>query len=110
LLAVKGIQLYNPFQVDGNGNRAPFPNNQIPVSLMDPVAKALFSSNLYPQPVNGNLTNNYFYASNSHIYADQGDVKLGLQLVAKGPAFCSLHTEFSGQSVVEFVPTSWQWI
>ncbi len=51
LLTERGIQLYNPFQVDANGNRAPFPNNQIPVTQIDPVAKALFAdTKLYPLP------------------------------------------------------------
>ncbi len=48
LLTEQGIQLYNPFQLDANGNRTPFPNNQIPVSMIDPVAGNLFSSGLYP--------------------------------------------------------------
>lgn len=83
LLQQKGIQLFNPFQVDASGNRAPFPNNQVPASLIDPVAKALFSSPLYPLPANGNLTNNFFNTSNSHIYADQGDVKVDYNLSDK---------------------------
>jgi len=83
LLQVKGIQLYNPFDVDAHGNRAPFPNNQIPMSLLDPVAKNLFGSSLYPAPVNGNLINNYFNTVSSHIYADQGDVKVDYNLSDK---------------------------
>ncbi len=33
LLTQRNEQLYNPFSVDANGNRAAFPNNQIPLSL-----------------------------------------------------------------------------
>ena len=76
LLREKGIQLFNPFQLGANGNRAPFPNNQIPVGLIDLVAANLFASPLYPLPVNGNLTNNFFNTTKSHIYNNQGDIKV----------------------------------
>lgn len=69
-------QLYNPFSVTGSGARTPFPNNQIPQSLMSPAALKILSSQFYPQPTNGNLVNNYQYAQNSHINGDQGDVKI----------------------------------
>ena len=75
LLNERGIVLYNPFNVV-NGERQPFPNNQIPMSLLDPVARNLFASPLYAQPANGNLTNNFFYSSQSAINVDQGDVKI----------------------------------
>jgi len=100
LLAVKGIQLYNPFQVDASGKRAPFPNNQIPIGLIDPVAKALFSSNLYPQPVNGNLINNFFYTTKSHIYADQGDVKLDYNLSEKDRLFARYTQSFQDNPTI----------
>ena len=48
LLTDQGIQLYNPYQLDANGNRTPFLNNHIPLKMMDPVARNLFSSGLYP--------------------------------------------------------------
>ena len=71
------IQLYNPYSVDANGNRAPFPNNQIPANLIDPAAKALLNdTTLYPLPLNDKLTNNYVYSSSSYIKSDQGDLKL----------------------------------
>lgn len=37
------LQLYNPFSLDASGRRQPFPNNQIPLSLQSPVARALFA-------------------------------------------------------------------
>src|ERR1700693_3822161 len=76
LLTEQGIQLYNPFQLDANGNRTPFQNNLIPVSMIDPVARNLFSSGLYPQPLNGDLTNNFVNTTRSHNNADQGDVRI----------------------------------
>jgi hypothetical protein len=90
-LLAKGIQLYNPFQLIAAGTgtcpvsatagcRTPFPNNQIPLNLLDPVAKNLFASSKYPLPVTSGLQNNYFNTSSSHIYADQGDVKIDYNL------------------------------
>ncbi|HWR52032.1 MAG TPA: carboxypeptidase-like regulatory domain-containing protein, partial [Bryobacteraceae bacterium] len=66
LLSERGIQLYNPFDVDAAGNRRPFPNNQIPASLIDPVARNLFNSEFYPLPTVDALENNFFAVSRSH--------------------------------------------
>jgi Carboxypeptidase regulatory-like domain len=82
-LLAKGIQLYNPFQLDAAGKRVPFANNQIPLSLLDPVAKNLFASAKYPLPVVAGVQNNYFNTSSSHIYQDQGDVKVDYNLSDK---------------------------
>jgi len=76
LLTERGIQLYDPFQRDSAGNRVPFANNQIPLTRLDPVAKNLFASPLYPLPAASGLQNNYFNTSSSYIHQDQGDVKL----------------------------------
>src|SRR5262249_7488262 len=83
LLATKNIQLYNPFQLDASGKRVAFPNNQIPASLLDPVARNLFNSALYPLPVVSGLQNNFFNTSASHIYVDQGDAKIDYNLSDK---------------------------
>jgi hypothetical protein len=73
----KGTQLYNPLQRDASGNRVPFARNIIPATLIDPVAKALFSkTNLYPAPVNNQLEGNQFNTSRSFTHGDQGDVKI----------------------------------
>jgi carboxypeptidase family protein len=80
LLTERGIQLYNPFLRDANSNRVPFPNNQIPVELLDPVARALFASNLYPLPVNNGLQNNQFNTTSSKTVGDQFDVKIDANL------------------------------
>jgi len=74
----KVIQLYNPYQVDSNGIRSPFPNNMIPASLLSPAAvKLLNNLSLYPAPqINRFTTANYSYASASYINTDQGDIKL----------------------------------
>jgi hypothetical protein len=79
----RGIQLYNPLQLDASGNRVPFANNQIPASLLDPVAKNLFSSPLYPLPVTPGLQNNFYNTTASHIYQDQGDAKIDYNMSDK---------------------------
>ncbi len=76
-----GVQLYNPYSVNGQGIRAPFPNNQIPVSLFNPVVQKLFADqSLYPLPSLATqataLDTNYFYSSSSYLKSDQGDFKL----------------------------------
>src|SRR6202162_5562544 len=76
LLTEQGIQLYNPFQLDTNGKRTPFQNNLIPASMLDPVAGNLFSSGLYPQPLNGNLLDNFVNTTRSYNNVDQGDVRV----------------------------------
>lgn len=73
-------QLYNPFQLDASGRRVPFLNNQIPLNLINPVAKALFSSPLYPLPVNSRTQGNYFNSTSSFNHMDQGDVKIDYNL------------------------------
>ena len=70
------IQLYNPYSLTATGARTPFPNNQIPLSLMSSPAQKIISSQYYPQPMNGNLINNYQYATNSYTNGDQGDLKI----------------------------------
>jgi uncharacterized membrane protein len=63
-------QLKNP--VTG----APYVNNQIPLSQLNPVAAALFASKFYPTPVNGNVTNNAINQVNQAFNTDQGDAKI----------------------------------
>jgi hypothetical protein len=65
----------NPFN-----HNAPFPNNQIPLGLLDPVAKNLFAASQYPLPNsagnNNGLQNNYTYSLHQAINQDQGDAKV----------------------------------
>ncbi|HYZ87634.1 MAG TPA: carboxypeptidase-like regulatory domain-containing protein [Bryobacteraceae bacterium] len=88
LLTQRGVQLFNPFNLDASGNRTPFPNNQIPLSLANPVALNLFNnSSLYPLPANNNLQNNQFNTSRSSIDGDQGDVKIDVNFSEKDRFF-----------------------
>jgi hypothetical protein len=83
----KGTQLYNPFQRDAAGNRVPFANNRIPTNLFDPVARALFSSDLYPEPINGDSRLNQLNTSRSFTHGDQGDVKIDYNRSQKDRVF-----------------------
>src|SRR5215467_1350015 len=87
LLTERGIQLYNPFQIDAKGERMPCLNNQIPTSLMDPVARNLFSSAVYPIPLTGDLTNNYVNTTRSHNNVDQGDARVDYKVSQKDQVY-----------------------
>jgi hypothetical protein len=54
----------------------PFPNNQIPITRLNTVAKNLFASKYYPTPVNSQTTNNAINTVTQAFNADQGDVKV----------------------------------
>ena len=64
--------LKNPF----NGTTIPFNNLANAGLAPNIVASNLFSNAAYPQPINGNLTNNAFYTENSALNVDQGDAKV----------------------------------
>lgn len=71
------VQLYNPYSVLANGNRAPFVNNQIPRSMFSPAAVALLSdSTYYPGPLSNALRNNQSNRAISKLNLDQGDVRM----------------------------------
>src|ERR1700730_11825286 len=92
LAGSKPIQLYNPC-TPGTGTtgspcvaaafRTPFPNNQIPVAMMSPVAAALFASPLYPTAINNSLTNNALQEKSTAFNSDQGDVKIDYKISDK---------------------------
>jgi hypothetical protein len=92
LLLQKGVQLYNPCAAGTGINgvactaaavRTPFANNQIPIGMIDPVAKALFASSLYPAPVNGSLINNAVNTSANNFNSDQYDAKADYNISEK---------------------------
>ncbi|MGO9084718.1 MAG: carboxypeptidase regulatory-like domain-containing protein [Candidatus Sulfotelmatobacter sp.] len=93
-----GIQLYNPCasvtpptpctpESAPATTRQPFPNNQIPMAMLSPVASALFASSLYPQPVNTALQNNAVNTSVSKLDVDQGDLKVDFKASQKDSIF-----------------------
>ncbi len=77
LLAEQGVQLHDYADTGAGGRRAPFANNAIPLSRIDPVAQALFSdTSLYPEPVNDGLRFNQFNTRNTTLMNHQGDAKV----------------------------------
>ena len=79
------IQLYNPCAGTTGQNatpcvaapvRQPFVNNQIPISMISPVAAALFASPLYPKTINNNLVNNALQETGTQFNSDQGDIRV----------------------------------
>jgi hypothetical protein len=78
------IQLYNPLSADANGNRAPFVNNQIPVSMFSAAIRTLINNTTYyPLPLNTALRFNQVNSSSSYVNSDQGDFKLDWKIDTK---------------------------
>jgi hypothetical protein len=79
-----GIQLYNAKSLDASGNRSPFPNNQIPLSMFSPSVIKLFNSpSLYPLPLSSAIRFNQSDYVSSFVNSDQGDFKLDWKIDAK---------------------------
>lgn len=83
LTAPTPYQLKNPKALDANGNPTPFGGNIIPLGMIDPVAKALFASDKYPAPQNGNLINNYYVSNATVTNQKQGDIKIDYNMSDK---------------------------
>ncbi len=84
-----GKQLYNPLtQVtvtapDGTVSyvRQPFANNQIPASMIDPVARNLFTyQKFYPAPLLNQNVNNWDGAGRQGLSSNQGDFKVDYKI------------------------------
>jgi hypothetical protein len=87
-----GVQLYNPcvsFSAPCTPSsapattRQPFPNNQIPLAMISPVASNLFASSLYSAPTNGQLSQNASYTQASQQNVEQGDLKIDFRPTQK---------------------------
>jgi hypothetical protein len=68
--------IYNPLTQTASGStfqRQPFPGNQIPGSMIDPVGRNLM--NLYPLPAQAGTANNYLYAAARAITENSWDAK-----------------------------------
>jgi hypothetical protein len=72
--------IYDPSTTVGNGfNRSPFPNNQIPSNMINPIAVKVM--NLFPSPNNpgtgtGGFTNNYKRQEDRTFHRDNWDTKV----------------------------------
>ncbi|MGP0020220.1 MAG: TonB-dependent receptor [Candidatus Sulfotelmatobacter sp.] len=87
-----GTQLYNPCvsftepctpSSAPATTRSPFPNNQIPMAMISPVAQALFGSSLYPSPISTALQNNAVNVVTSAQNEVQGDLKIDFKASQK---------------------------
>ncbi|MBZ5565611.1 MAG: carboxypeptidase regulatory-like domain-containing protein [Acidobacteriia bacterium] len=77
----------NPYLPAGAVRQA-FPNNQIPIAMIDPVAANLFASSLYPTPLGGTgLLNNQIYNSSGATNTDQFDIRLDAKPTDKSSYF-----------------------
>ncbi|MGI8961664.1 MAG: carboxypeptidase regulatory-like domain-containing protein [Bryobacteraceae bacterium] len=81
------IQLYNPYVLNGAGQRVPFAGNIIPANLLDPVAQNIVNSSVYPLPTSPGLINNYLFSSQSALNGDQGDAKIDWNASEKNRLF-----------------------
>jgi hypothetical protein len=64
------ILMYNPYTTDANGNRSPFPGNQIPVSLLNSQVTGVFKS-VSPTPAGPNASANPWIGENFQGYYPQ---------------------------------------
>jgi hypothetical protein len=101
LLTEKGIQLFDRISMN---NKPPYPNNQIPLSLMSVTAQNLFASKFYPQPSNSNLVGNTVNTSHSYINADQGDAKVDYNISERDHVFGRISKEFLTNPAVNSIP------
>jgi Carboxypeptidase regulatory-like domain len=87
-------QLYSPYAVDGSGNRLPYANNVI-TDPINPVAKGLFSSSVYPAATSTNPANStYEYNTASAINVDQGDARVDYNISNSDRLFVRYSREF----------------
>lgn len=99
--AALGVPVYNPYNVV-NGARMQFPNNQIPVNLLDPAAINLMK--LLPTPTNGNATNNFTFNPPLTQQTDQFDVRLDQNLGSSDHLFFRYSYDNSTQVVPGTLP------
>ncbi len=93
----KSLTIYNPYTTTKNAAgtyvSAPFPNNQIPASLLDPVALNFLSHNPFAQPSTPAIItqtgpqSNYVDSPPKHVHRFITDVKIDHQFSSKHKIF-----------------------
>jgi hypothetical protein len=82
-------QIYNPFNLttssSGVATRSPFPNNQVPLSLLDPASVKLLQ--LLPVPTSSGTVNNYTFNPALTQRTDQFDVRVDQNIGASDRVF-----------------------
>jgi hypothetical protein len=107
-------RLFNPLSQVTNANgtvtRDPFPNNQIPASLITPVARNLFAdTSIYPLPLFPGITQNWTGGGRSKTSADIGDIKVDYSVTTKDNLvlrFSIGETDDSSYDALRLNPTS----
>jgi hypothetical protein len=87
------LPIYSPI------GSAPFPNNTIPTSRIDPVAQKV--ANLFPLPNQPGLSNNYVDNTVNTVDAPQGDAKIDIMLTQRDHIFgreSVAHKDFTSPS------------
>jgi hypothetical protein len=101
-----GTAIYNPYSTSttaaGATVRNPFPNNQIPASLLDPAAVKLVR--LLPTPTSLATTANYIYNGTLSQQTDQFDIRVDQNLGASDRLFGRYGYDNSTQVVPGIVP------
>jgi hypothetical protein len=98
-----GIQLYNPFNLVG-GVRQAFAGNIIPIGMEDPVAAALFASNLYPTATGSATRNNAVNETSSQSNQDQGDVKIDWNISDKDRLYGRYSQGYQTRPTINSIP------
>lgn len=82
-----GSLIFNPLSLDANGNRAPFPNNVIPRSMLDPAAMKYLAS--YEPLPNANLANgdDYVDSTPNRDHNDNGSFRVDRALSERSRLF-----------------------
>ena len=101
-----GTQIYNPYStqtVNGVTRRAPFADNQIPRSSLDPAAVKLFG--LLPAPTSAGTTNNYVFDPALTQQTDQFDTRVDQNLGTSDHLFFRYSYDNSQQVVPGLIPS-----
>ena len=98
-----GIQLYNPYSENATtGARAPFPNNQIPVSLFNPVIKNLFANTVALSAAHALAERGHRHQLLLHVFelrqVRSGRYQAGLQGIDEGRPERALFQRASGSA------------
>ena len=102
-----GVPIYNPYitqTVNGQTQRVPFPNNQIPTNLLDPAAINLMK--LLPTPTKSGATNNFTFDPPLTQRTDQFDIRADQNFGTSDHLFFRYSYDNSNQVVPGTLPAS----
>ncbi len=101
--SASGTTIYNPYDLDADGNRRPFPGNRIPANMIDPAGHALAGllTNLGsggPTPSNGAQTTTAFQSdlNLSHTFSDNWQSSLSYLYYTSSEGAFQQYTDLIG--------------